>query len=654
MPLALGTPYDGTLAGDAEAQLFRVDVPQSQQFLVSLQGISAADHVEVYARFGSPPTRDDTQYAATAPATTGEDVLVPMAAPGTWYILVYAETVGTPPEGFTLTAGVAPMTLASVSPARLGNADDATLTLTGAGFDPATTVSLEAADGTVYPAGRVQLDLPTQLTATFAAGSVPAGVYSVLVARSDGASATLAGAFTVEQAGQADFHINLVTPGELGYHIASTIYVQYSNTGNLAMPAPLVEVTIAQTHADGTTDQEALLTLDPSLVTQGLWTATLPAGFSNTIQFLASGANPGVLEPGESIQVPIYYAGWEQPWDNTYPDFQYEYGVEQTTDTTPIPWDTVQQEFQPADLDTTAWDAVLPGVETLVGNTWGDFVRALDDNASYLGHLGEDVTDIYQLWTFEIQQAGGLSPVKVLSSRTDLQVVTPGPALEVDREFSNYIDARSQLGPFGYGWIWDDEWSQTLSVDDGLVTLIDDNRAPSIFEPDSRGGYFSMAGIDATLTSAPGGGYLLQDSSGQVTAFGADGRVTSVRDANGNTVTAGYTGGLLTSLTASTGQSLTMAYNAAGRITSIVDSAGRTTAYAYDPTNQYLLSVTDFAGRTTTYTYDTSGSPTTENWRRSPSTTRTAPSRSSCTIPWAGWRRPMWRMPRFPASGRSK
>ena len=175
------------------------------------------------------------------------------------------------------------------------------------------------------------------------------------------------------------------------------------------MPAPLVEVTIAQTHADGTTDQEALLTLDPSLVTQGLWTATLPAGFSNTIQFLASGANPGVLEPGESIQVPIYYAGWEQPWDNTYPDFQYEYGVEQTTDTTPIPWDTVQQEFQPADLDTTAWDAVLPGVETLVGNTWGDFVRALDDNASYLGHLGEDVTDIYQLWTSRSSRPAGLA-----------------------------------------------------------------------------------------------------------------------------------------------------------------------------------------------------------------------------------------------------
>ena len=97
----------------------------------------------------------------------------------------------------------------------------------------------------------------------------------------------------------------------------------------------------------------------------------------------------------------------------------------------------------------------------------------------------------------------------------------------MDREFSNFIDARSQLGPFGYGWIWDDEWSQTLSVDNGLVTLIDDNGAPSIFEPDSRGGYFSMAGIDATLTSAAGGGYISCGFERPVTAFGADGRVTS-------------------------------------------------------------------------------------------------------------------------------
>src|SRR5262249_41410053 len=154
---------------------------------------------------------------------------------------------------------------------------------------------------------------------------------------------SLPNAFTMDQGGLMHFKANLVTPANLGYHIASTLYLQYSNTGDLAMPAPIITVTIFQTHANGTTDQKALLTLDPSIATQGLWTANVPAGFSNTLQILASGAIPGVLEPGESVQVPIYYAGWQQPWDiPAYPNFDPELFYEDSRDATPIPWSTLQ------------------------------------------------------------------------------------------------------------------------------------------------------------------------------------------------------------------------------------------------------------------------------------------------------------------------
>src|SRR5206468_11288682 len=97
-----------------------------------------------------------------------------------------------------------------------------------------------------------------------------------------------------------------------------------------------------QSHANGTTDQKALLTLAPSLVKEGLWSSTtVPAGFSNTIQILATGGTPGLLQPGESIQVPIYYAGWQVPWDiPAYPNFRPEVGIADFTDTTPIPWST--------------------------------------------------------------------------------------------------------------------------------------------------------------------------------------------------------------------------------------------------------------------------------------------------------------------------
>ena len=54
-----------------------------------------------------------------------------------------------------------------------------------------------------------------------------------------------------------------------------------------------------------------------------------------------------MLEPSESIQVPIYYAGWQQPYDLSYPVFEPEVAVELTTDTTPIPWSQLQADFRP-------------------------------------------------------------------------------------------------------------------------------------------------------------------------------------------------------------------------------------------------------------------------------------------------------------------
>ena len=140
--------------------------------LVSLDGLPpAATTIELYAKFGAPPTRADYQYAVGDPGIDQPRTCsFPMAAPGTWYILVYAENVAAPPETYTLTATVSPVTLTAVSPNLLGNAEDAVLTLTGAGFDATTTVSLVAANGTTYQANQVQLDLPTQLSATFTAG----------------------------------------------------------------------------------------------------------------------------------------------------------------------------------------------------------------------------------------------------------------------------------------------------------------------------------------------------------------------------------------------------------------------------------------------------------------------------------------------------
>ena len=97
------------------------------------------------------------------------------------------------------------------------------------------------------------------------------------------------------------------------------------------------------------------------------------------------------------------------------------------------------------------------------------------------------------------------------------------------------------------------------------------------------------------------------------TDYTSGGTLNYVQDTNGNRITAGYTGGLLTSLTASSGQSLTIAYNTAGLISSVSDSTGRTTTYNYDASNTYLVSVNGWNGQTTNYTYDTTAGDAAQN-----------------------------------------
>ena len=78
-------------------------------------------------------------------------------------------------------------------------------------------------------------------------------------------------------------------------------------------------------------------------------------------------------------------------------------------------------------------------------------------------------------------------------------------------------------------------------------------------------------------------------------------------------ITAGYTGSLLTSLTHSSGQTMQIGYNSAGRITSVTDPVGRVTQYGYDANNEHLLTVTDFDGEVTTYTYSLGGGAVTDH-----------------------------------------
>ncbi len=637
--LTLGTPFQGTLAGSGQGQLFRIDLAPGNPLLIELDDSSNTDRTEVYARLGTPPTRRDFHYRNALP---GADhlVTVPFAAPGTWYVWVYGEAVAAP-SSFTLRAVTAPVFVRELTPAQHAAEQTATLTIRGAGFMPGAQVHLVAPAGATYTAQSVGVDSFEQLTAVFNLTAVPAGSYDVRVTLPGGANETLPAAFQVlPAAGTANLETRLILPSFMGRHAVATIYVEYANTGTAAMPAPIL---ILQS-ADPDGSDRPLLTLDQTRLTSGFWSPAvasagpapernLPDGFAHTVQIYASGVTPGMLLPGEIVRVPIYYVGLLQPWDFNDATTEFEIRIHEAGNPEPIDWNGLKPSLRPFWITADqAWDAVFANLTAQIGPTWGDYVRMLSANATYLGRLGLHVTDVNQLYGFELQQALGLNLASTLASAVDAALPTPGLPLEFARSFGNTIPERYRVGPFGRGWTA--PWQTSLELEghmehigDGLspifvvdaVTVRGPGDSQRRFQSDSRklGEFFSQPGDSGKLQMARGilavfpAWFTLTEPSGLVTRFHGSGKVDFMQDVNGNRINAGFTGDRLTSLTHASG-ALTLAYNAAGLIADITDSVGRVTTFGYDATNDHLLSVTGPAG-TTSYTYSTGAGATREH-----------------------------------------
>ena len=143
----------------------------------------------------------------------------------------------------------------------------------------------------------------------------------------------------------------------------------------------------------------------------------------------------------------------------------------------------LKDSLRPPNIHADAWGAVFANLVAQTGTTWGAFVKRLDDNASYLFHLGEKVVDIGQLWQFELEQGNWLNPVKQLGGAVDAAVPAPGLPLSFSRVFSPSLIGRYQLGRLGRGW--SDSWQVSLSIDpDGTSVWVAERCGESI--PPSR------------------------------------------------------------------------------------------------------------------------------------------------------------------------
>jgi hypothetical protein len=419
--LSIGTPFHGTLAGSGQAQLFRVIVPTDESLLVSLADTTGGDHNELYVSKDVPPTRSDYQYRFADTGAANQTVLVPTAAAGTWYVLLYATSVPAP-SNYTIAASTSSLHVTGISPATLGNGAAGVVSLSGSGFDAGTTVQFVGKDGAVQTPKDVKSVADAALTLDLDLTKWKAEVYDVKV--TDGTTTiTLPAAFTVTPANTAQLETNLIVPTSLGRHGSGTLYLTYTNSGAVAMPAPILQV-------HGTLG--ALLTLDPSLAGPGLSTATLPAGFSDTVTIIGSGsaATPGLLQPGDSVEVPIFYRGLLEPWDTSKTQVQFTVKALSSTATTPIDWSSVRAASPLNELSSAGQDQFWAALMALAGSMGGTFDLALAANAVANGPSGfRDVIDslvasaAYQVTA----DATGSNPGSPSSGSTKFPTLPIGP-----------------------------------------------------------------------------------------------------------------------------------------------------------------------------------------------------------------------------------
>jgi RHS repeat-associated protein len=167
-----------------------------------------------------------------------------------------------------------------------------------------------------------------------------------------------------------------------------------------------------------------------------------------------------------------------------------------------------------------------------------------------------------------------------------------------------YNDQDSYMGPLGRGWTHSYNARLTEQTDASVVIKQGDGH-DEFYDPNGDGSYKSRyLGLHSRLVKNADNTFTLTAKDQTRQDFGADGKLTAIRDRNGNALSFAYdNAGNLTAIIDTVSRTLALSYDASNRLVQIADPIGRKIQYAYDD-GGHLISDTDPAGGTMSYVYN--------------------------------------------------
>ena len=318
-------------------------------------------------------------FKADGPTYRGTyELLIAPTAETTYFLTVFGDEIDPGGGEYTITARYVAHHLSDLNPRSAGNAGEASLLVRGLGFEEGMQVQLEGPE-TLTPMA-VEVGSGVEFLAQFDLTGAAVGLYDLRVTWPDTTSESFTDAFDIQPGIGPLLEASLVAPEFIRPDRKNVLWLEYSNTGDANLPAPLFSVR-----------SNVLVSLDSNVIED------------QSVEVLGVGgtSQPEILIPGEERRIPVYFIG---PWGPHVAEFDLS---TTTDDAGVINWATYKDAMRPEDIDPTEWDALWPDLIERLGDTWGEYKEVLRGDAAHLGAYGVPTHDVSRLISWGVRLVQG-------------------------------------------------------------------------------------------------------------------------------------------------------------------------------------------------------------------------------------------------------
>ena len=379
--------------------------------LVEVTPLSGSQSLWVYSRFGDLPlwTQYDLRTLERTVRGTCELLIAPTVG-GVYYFSIYGNDVSDTGGNYRIGVNTVTRRLSDVSPQSAGNAGEVTLNLSGVPFVEGMGVQLRATGRPTIAASSVTVASPTTLWARFGMTGTTTGVYDVYAVWPGGGEASLPGAFSVSSGTGPHLEAHLVAPSAVRPGRQYVLWLEYANTGDADMPAPLFLVS---------SSLGVPMRLSPS-----------EPYITGTLQVLGINfAGPaGTLGTNSQNRIPIYFqvpagAGARQM-------LPFELSI-MKADATPVNWNTVENQMRPDGWSNESWSVLYQALIARLGPTYGEYQSTLSAEATAASQAGfrvYNIRDLFETIRIEVgMESSQTQSPGVKSQTTPKGVTSPTP-----------------------------------------------------------------------------------------------------------------------------------------------------------------------------------------------------------------------------------